>query len=112
MNEIDAGTPSIGQFVRESKGKNTGQYAIVILILDHPFVLVADGEKRTFQSPKKKNVNHLEFFDCLSPEVQSSLAETGRVTNGKLRYALAKFVNEQVADLKKGEQLNGERRCN
>ncbi|TWK77302.1 hypothetical protein CHCC20335_3292 [Bacillus paralicheniformis] len=88
------------------------QYAIVIGIFDHHHVLVADGEKRKFHSPKKKNINHLTFYDCVSPEVQNSINETGRVTNGKLRFSLLKFVREQVTDLKKGEHLNGERRCN
>ncbi|MRX72522.1 RNA-binding protein [Bacillus lacus] len=106
MNEPDS-SPSIGQFVLITQGREEGQYAVVIKILDERFVLLADGEKRKFHSPKKKNINHLEFFDCLSPEVQSSIVETGRVTNGKLRFALTKFVNEQVADLKKGEHLNG-----
>ncbi|PAY11290.1 RNA-binding protein, partial [Bacillus sp. 7705b] len=51
-------------------------------------------------------------YDCVSPEVQNSINETGRVTNGKLRFSLLKFVRKQVTDLKKGEHLNGERRCN
>lgn len=104
-------SPRIGQFVLIKKGREAGQFAVVIKILDDRFVLIADGEKRKFHSPKKKNIHHLEFFDCVSPEVQNSILETGRVTNGKLRYALSRFVNEQVTDLKKGEQLNGERRC-
>jgi large subunit ribosomal protein L14e len=105
-------SPRIGQFVLITQGREAGQYAIVIKVLDERFVLIADGDKRKFHSPKKKNIHHLEFFDCVSPEVQNSILETGRVTNGKLRYALTKFVNEQVTDLKKGEQLDGERRCN
>jgi large subunit ribosomal protein L14e len=35
--------------------------------------------------------------------VQNSVKETGRVTNGKLRFAISKFVNEHVTDLEKGE---------
>ncbi|WP_243388411.1 KOW domain-containing RNA-binding protein [Bacillus kexueae] len=105
-------SPRIGQFVLITQGRETGQYAIIIKILDEKFVLIADGDKRKFHTPKKKNIHHLEFLDCVSPEVQNSILETGRVTNGKLRYALTKFVNEQVTDLKKGEQVDGERRCN
>ncbi|RPJ97994.1 hypothetical protein BSBH6_01324 [Bacillus subtilis] len=44
-------------------------------------VLTADGEMRTLHSPKKKNINHLTLYDCVSPEVQNSINETGRVTN-------------------------------
>jgi large subunit ribosomal protein L14e len=111
VNDSDS-SPRIGQFVYITQGRDTGQYAIVVGILDERFVLLADGEKRKYDKPKRKNINHLELFEDVSPEVQSSISQTGRVTNGKLRYAITKFVNEQVADLKKGDHADGERRCN
>lgn len=74
--------------------------------------MLADGEKRKYDRPKKKNMSHIEPIDYISPEVQNSLLESGRVTNGKLRFAISKFVNEYLTDFKKGDQLDGERRCN
>ncbi|WP_078543124.1 KOW domain-containing RNA-binding protein [Litchfieldia alkalitelluris] len=106
MNDSDR-SPLVGQFVLITQGRDAGQYAVIVDILDERFVLLADGDKRKFKNPKKKNVNHLEIFDFISPEVQSSINETGRVTNGKLRFAITKFVNEQVTDLKKGELFDG-----
>ncbi|MCP3033159.1 KOW domain-containing RNA-binding protein [Halobacillus sp. A1] len=111
MNESES-SPRIGQVVRIVQGREAGQYAVVIDILDGRFLLLADGEKRKYDRPKKKNLQHVELMDFVSPEVQNSLLETGRVTNGKLRFAVAKYVNEEVTDLKKGDQLDGERRCN
>lgn len=96
-------TLQVGQIVSITQGRDAGQYAVIIKILDERFVVLADGDKRKFDRPKKKNIHHLEFFDYVSPEVQNSMKETGRVTNGKLRFALTKFVNELVTDLKKGE---------
>ncbi|MBH0231795.1 KOW domain-containing RNA-binding protein [Halobacillus yeomjeoni] len=111
MNESES-SPRIGQVVRIVQGREAGQYAVVIGVLDGRFVLLADGEKRKYDRPKKKNMQHIELMDFISPEVQNSLLETGRVTNGKLRFAVSKYVNELVTDLKKGDQLDGERRCN
>jgi large subunit ribosomal protein L14e len=102
VNESES-SPRIGQFVRVLQGREHGQIAIIIKILDERFVLIADGDKRKFDCPKKKNVNHLDIFEKVSPEVQNSVKETGRVTNGKLRFAISKFVNEHVTDLEKGE---------
>ncbi|KHE72551.1 KOW domain-containing RNA-binding protein [Halobacillus sp. BBL2006] len=110
MNESES-SPRIGQIVRIVQGREAGQYAVVIDVLDGRFVLLADGEKRKYDRPKKKNMQHIELMDFISPEVQNSLLETGRVTNGKLRFAVSKYVNELVTDLKKGDQLDGERRC-
>ncbi|MFC4404989.1 RNA-binding protein [Gracilibacillus xinjiangensis] len=104
--------PELGQVVQILQGREAGQFAIVIEKLDSRFVLLADGDKRKYDRPKKKNIHHISYTNFISPEVQKSLLETGRVTNGKLRYAINKFVNEILTDLKKGDQLDGERRCN
>lgn len=106
MNESDS-SPRIGQIARMLMGRDAGQFAVIIHVIDQRFVMVADGDRRKFDRPKKKNINHLELFDYISPEVQNSIEETGRVTNGKLRYAVTKFVNAQVTDLKKGDQHDG-----
>lgn len=98
-----------GQIVRIKQGRDAGQYAVVIAIVDDRFVLLADGEKRKTNRPKKKNLHHIETMDYVSPEVQNSLLETGRVTNGKLRFAITNFIGEVVTDLKKGDQHDGER---
>ncbi|MFD1021228.1 RNA-binding protein [Thalassobacillus hwangdonensis] len=111
MNETES-SPQLGQVVRIVQGRESGQYAVVIDYIDDRFVLLADGEKRKYDRPKKKNLQHVELMDFVSPEVHKSLLETGRVTNGKLRFAVSKFINEVVTDLKKGDQLDGERRCN
>ncbi|RLQ91739.1 KOW domain-containing RNA-binding protein [Falsibacillus albus] len=110
MNESDS-TPLIGQIAIIKKGRDAGQIAIVVHRVDDRFVLLADGDKRKHDRPKKKNIQHLELYDYVSPEVQSSIHETGRVTNGKLRFAIAKFMNEVLEDGKKGVEFDGERRC-
>jgi len=97
LNEDDS-IPLIGQVVRIKQGREAGQFAVVIQIVDDRYVLLADGEKRKYDRPKKKNLHHIEKMDYISPEVQHSLLETGRVTNGKLRFAIAKFTNEIVTD--------------
>lgn len=85
--------PQIGQFVKVLRGKDEESYAVIVAIVDDRFVMIADGNKRRFDQPKKKNVLHLELQPAISPEVSSSLQETGRVTNAKLRYAIQKFAH-------------------
>jgi large subunit ribosomal protein L14e len=84
--------PQIGQFVKVLRGKDEESYAVIVAILDDRFVMIADGNKRRFDQPKKKNVLHLKLQPAISQEVSSSLLETGRVTNAKLRYAIQKFA--------------------
>ncbi|WP_379163806.1 hypothetical protein [Paenibacillus sp. sgz5001063] len=84
-------SPQIGQIVRILKGKDTGEAAVVIAVVDSRFVYIADGDKRKFDAPKKKNIQHLELIPFISSEIVNSLEETGRVTNGKLRFAVMKY---------------------
>lgn len=94
--------PQIGQIVRINRGRDTGKFAIIIGVIDQRFVWIADGDKRKFDLPKKKNLIHLTLQPVISSEVADSMQETGRVTNGKLRFALNKFVEsiEHEAQLK------------
>ncbi|MRN57089.1 KOW domain-containing RNA-binding protein [Paenibacillus monticola] len=95
-------SPQVGQLVRILKGKDAGEAAVVIAVIDSRFVFIADGDKRKFDGPKKKNVLHLEFIPFISSEVVNSLEECGRVTNGKLRFAVMKFL--ESADKSAGEK--------
>jgi len=44
------------------QGREAGHYAIVIEFIDDRHVLLADGEKRKVNSPKRKNRNYLEVL--------------------------------------------------
>ncbi|MNB67185.1 50S ribosomal protein L14e [compost metagenome] len=94
----------VGQVVKILKGKEAGEIAVVIAVVDSKFVYIADGSKRKFDSPKKKNVLHLELTPVISSEVVNSLKEIGRVTNGKLRFAVLDFERSAgTSAMKKGE---------
>lgn len=111
MNDSDS-TPKIGQIVLINKGRDAGQFAVIIGQIDERFVLIADGDRRKFDSPKKKNIQHLTCYDFVSTEVRNSILEAGRVTNRKLRWALGNFAEEVLDVSEKGDSFNGERRCN
>lgn len=96
--------PQLGQLVRIVRGKDSGKFAVIISVEDQRFVWIADGDKRKFDQPKKKNLNHLELLQTISSEVVDSLKESGRVTNGKLRFALKKYVDPMKSEAQeKGE---------
>lgn len=103
-NADHAALPEIGRIVKVLRGREQDQYAVIIGLLDDRFVWIADGDKRKFAQPKKKNLLHLRLFDFVSGEVAGSISETGRVTNGKLRYAICKFLESGQSEAhEKGE---------
>jgi len=96
--------PQVGQIVKILRGRDFGKFAIIIGLVDQRFALIADGDKRKFDHPKKKNLLHLELQNEISEVVVNSLQETGRVTNGKLRYALARYGDSKESEAEvKGE---------
>lgn len=95
--------PRLGQVVYVLRGRDAGQYAVVVGKIDPKFVLLADGYKRKFDTAKKKNIRHVRFQDFVSKEVERSLHEQGRVTNAKLRYALQQFLSTHPRAEEKGE---------
>ncbi|BFH16951.1 KOW domain-containing RNA-binding protein [Paenibacillus melissococcoides] len=95
MNELS--TPRLGQFVKVLRGRDAGKLAVIIGIEESRYVNIADGDKRKFDQPKRKNLLHLEVLPEISHEVVRSLQESGRVTNSKLRYVLTKFAEESAA---------------
>lgn len=96
--------PLLGQIVRVTQGREADRYMIIVDIIDDRFVMLADGKGRKFIKPKKKNILHFEMLDYISADIQNSLLETGRVTNGKLRFTIDKYVNEHVTDNKEGSR--------
>ncbi|MBU9710784.1 KOW domain-containing RNA-binding protein [Evansella tamaricis] len=93
--------PQVGELVRILSGRDKGQYAFVIEILDSRFVRIADGDKRKVDRAKKKNIQHIERLDIYASEVKNSIVETGRVTNAKLRFAISTYIDDNF--LKEGE---------
>lgn len=86
----------MGQLVKVLKGRDAEAIYVIIRVLDDRFVEIADGNKRKFDQPKRKNVQHLELLPMINSEVVHSLQDSGKVTNAKLRHAVLayqKFVN-------------------
>ncbi|OEF97916.1 KOW domain-containing RNA-binding protein [Desulfuribacillus alkaliarsenatis] len=87
----------VGQIVKITQGREIGQFAVIIDVLDKNFVQLVDGDKRKFDSPKKKNIRHIELADDkVCKEVIESINDTGRVSNSKLRYVLNRYIEEQA----------------
>lgn len=65
----------------------------VIVESDNEKVLLADGEKRTLASPKKKNRRHIQPVIRLSEDVESVLQE---ITDLTIKRALKIYKKERT----------------
>jgi large subunit ribosomal protein L14e len=94
--------PQLGQVVEILKGKEAGQRAVVVGIVDQKTVLLADGKKRLSAAPKRKNIAHIRLIDHIDPCVALELKQKGQVSDAKLRYCLNRYQRDilQIEKLK------------
>lgn len=86
---------SIGLVVLSKCGRDKGRYFIVLKKLDKDFVLIADGNLRKINKPKKKKIKHIELtFDKLET-IATKLQEGKKVFDSELKGAL-RIYNEKT----------------
>jgi len=61
---------------------------IVVGIIDEDFVLVADGDLRPMERPKKKRLKHLRFTDRTAGVIAEKITSGSRVVSADLREVL------------------------
>ncbi|MBX5435836.1 MAG: KOW domain-containing RNA-binding protein [Alicyclobacillaceae bacterium] len=94
--------PDVGRIVEITRGRDRGSFAVVIGHDADRFVLVADGDKRKAEKPKRKNALHVRNTAWIAEEVVDELQRGGKVTNARLRHAL-RVYQQHLADRMSGE---------
>ncbi len=77
-----------GRVVRSKAGRDSGRLFLVVGVFDDEHLLVADGDLRKVERPKKKKLKHLEAtaYTCESPAI------------GKLRNADVRKLIQNATD--------------
>ena len=87
---------TLGQVVYSKVGRDTGRKFIIFGIIDESYVLIADGDLRRIDKPKKKKLKHLEITSNVIVALSEKLEKKLKVTNSEIRKALAVMgTNEQ-----------------
>ena len=84
MNKIPLKT---GRIVRSRAGRDGGRLFVVIAEVDEDFVLVADGDLRKIDRPKKKRRKHLDAMPFLLPSIEQKMPED---------HEIRKYICENV----------------
>lgn len=77
-----------GQIVRSVAGHDKGGIYFVIKNIDDDYVLIADGDLRRIEKPKKKNVRHLQPFNKVDKVIADKLSAGVPIENFELRKEL------------------------
>ena len=85
---------TIGQVVMSIAGRDAGKKMIVTQICDASYVLVADGDLRKIENPKKKKVKHLKMTDVVAYKLAEKWESGMYVNNAEIR----KYLKEEGMD--------------
>ena len=86
-----------GQIVKSKAGHDKGCVFFVVRVLDDEFVLIADGDRRKYDSPKKKKVKHLQPYNRVNETIAEKLRSGQRIENIDLQRELEKSGAIQLA---------------
>jgi large subunit ribosomal protein L14e len=104
--------PQLGQLAMIIRGKEAGNYAVIVGIVDQKTVLLADGAKRKSDAPKSKNIAHIRLLPHTDEAVAMELKQKGQVQNALLRCCLNRFKRSMLHnhdEAKRGSDTSGER---
>jgi len=80
----------VGSKVRSIAGRDMGGDFIVVGI-EGEYVMLADGDARKVDRPKKKKLKHIQASSSCSVFINEKMELTGKVTNAEVRKALAEL---------------------
>ena len=80
-------TITTGSVVRAKAGRDKESF-FVVLKVENGFAYIADGRRRKVESPKRKNLIHLQGTNTVLSETMD--------TNRKIRNALRNFSEETI----------------
>lgn len=95
----------LGQKVISTRGRDAGSIFLIVGLLNDDYVLVADGDKRPVERPKKKNRKHLSLTLQVDAAVAEKLSAGKPVSNAEIVDAIQRLGENK----KEGEVNLGQR---
>ncbi len=83
----------VGSFVRSTKGRDKENIYIVKKIFDKKLELV-DGNGKTFERPKIKNIKHIEVLGEEADKIGIKLDQNAKVFDEEVYSAIKKYRNQ------------------
>ncbi|MCX7773491.1 MAG: KOW domain-containing RNA-binding protein [Clostridia bacterium] len=101
VKDLDA---IIGRYVWSNAGRDKDQLFIIVDIADDNHVLLADGDLRRVDRPKKKKLKHLKVTNKVAEEISQAVLARKRLTDSDLRKAVQRYTDE-LTTYNKGEEV-------
>ena len=78
----------IGKVVLSKAGRDINHLYVVVRQIDNDYVLLANGDKKSVDMPKKKKIKHLIILEDIDEELLSSIKSCDKSTDLKIKRFL------------------------
>jgi len=85
---VKANPYEMGRVVVSRQGHDRGRRFLVVGLIDERFVLIADGDTRKLDHPKKKQLKHLYAEPQIAQDALAAIARKRQTVNSDIRKAL------------------------
>jgi large subunit ribosomal protein L14e len=85
---VKANPHEIGRVVISGQGHDKGRWFVVVGLVDERYVLIADGDTRKMENPKKKQVKHLSAEPETADEAVDAIRAHAQTADSAIRKAL------------------------
>ena len=82
----------IGRVAISKQGHDKGRWFAVVSVLDEKYVMIADGQTRPLEKPKKKQTKHLQWKPYLVGAITQGIRQGMPLQNSDLRKAINVFM--------------------
>lgn len=91
----------IGQVVRSKCGRDAGKYFVVVG-KEKNFVFLADGDMRRIETPKKKNIKHIQVTGFCLPMTAFPDVNNESLSNREIRNGLMDIIPRGLTETGEG----------
>jgi ribosomal protein L14E/L6E/L27E len=78
----------IGKVVLSKAGRDKDHLYVIVRQIDDNYVLLANGDAKLIEVPKKKKIKHLSILEDINDELLSSIQSCDKSTNLKIKRFL------------------------
>ncbi len=82
----------IGRMAWSRAGRDKDRLFIIVDVVDDNHVMVADGELRRMDKPKKKKLKHLSILEKNADAVAETILDRRKPLDADLRFAILQVV--------------------
>lgn len=84
----------LGRLVFSLAGRDCGRYFIAVGLYDKEHILLADGDLRKVEKPKKKKLRHIKLTRTIFPAIKAKLIAGKPILNAELHKAIAERMED------------------